>query len=249
MSTRKITLPIFPSIVSAPNTEVILNTNNLSIKDNIIVINRDNNNNISGIQIERGLLNPVKIIWNESTQSVEAGIDGSLLKVARISENTTNGLVRWNGNTLESYTDGLGSSSSIGNGIGSNVNVNSNNEIIFNTNNEIVKFDQYKSQIHNKLFINGGLNLKTITITENYTITENESMIVFNGTQSINIYLPSAFSNPGRIIIIENVTLFIISILLFGVDTFEGQTESIILDSKFSSIMLISNGISNWLLI
>ncbi|MBN2227853.1 MAG: hypothetical protein JW763_10885 [candidate division Zixibacteria bacterium] len=95
---------------------------------------------------------------------------------------------------------------------------------------------------------NGTISCVTKIVTTDYILTYNDYIIITSGTSDINIMLPSAVGNQGRIFIIKsNLTGAGTEVYASGGETLEGSTGSWGLSTR-QSITVISDG-SNWLIL
>ncbi|MFH1715640.1 MAG: hypothetical protein ABH857_05605 [Elusimicrobiota bacterium] len=94
--------------------------------------------------------------------------------------------------------------------------------------------------------IKGSFNTTIITVTNDYTVTNNDYVIAADGaTNSVRIYLPTAVGVPGRMyeIIATNVTNSVI-IDPYNNETINGELTYTFI-GQYESITIISDG-SNW---
>lgn len=93
-------------------TTTTINSQNLSVSDNIILLNKDEigdgvSSGFSGIEIERGTQTNYKFQFNESTDYFEVGMDGNLQTVATRETNPISwGIPFWNNTSKLFITNG-----------------------------------------------------------------------------------------------------------------------------------------------
>jgi hypothetical protein len=115
---------------------------------------------------------------------------------------------------------------------------------------QIATMTQTKTTILNELAMSGKVTFTPIYVSSNtYSIPQGACMIIYNGTGNSTFTMPSAASNPGRLIIIKNITLNNVIINLSGSDTFDGTPSAIQLSDINDSILSFSDGVSDWILV
>ncbi len=84
-----------------------------------------------------------------------------------------------------------------------------------------------------------------------YTIASGDNFIRYRGAAAGTITLPPGNLNPGRQLLIENQSIEggDVTIACSGTDTVDGDSLPFILDDRFGSASMVSDGLGNWLLI
>jgi hypothetical protein len=131
--------------------QTIINTETVSIKDNLIELNSNQINNPpstleSGIKINRGVQNYYKFIFKEDTQSFNVGISGNLQPVATRKDSTLmteKGLLYWDNsnNRIDTFEN-----IKFENG---NLNLINNSKILINGNDIDASINNLQTQIIN----------------------------------------------------------------------------------------------------
>ena len=83
-------------------------------------------------------------------------------------------------------------------------------------------------------------------VSSNYTITDTDHTVLVSGSASTNITLPSAVNNSNYVYNIKNITTGAVAIS--GAVGLIDLTDSLIINSKFESVTVQSDG-SNWYII
>jgi len=99
------------------------------------------------------------------------------------------------------------------------------------------------------LLFRGGLKLPLVKTTVDYYLTiDNCVLICANFTGAINVYLPKANAeNIGQVFIIKGANGFTNTIYPFGTDVIDTAISYSL--TSLSSVRLISNGATAWLII
>jgi len=108
-----------------------------------------------------------------------------------------------------------------------------------------------QTTISNQLQVGGNFAITpTTTSTANYTVQTGDAFINWTSPSDGSISLPSAATNSGRIIIIQNKSINTMSINPNGTDRIDGiLSTNIELNSQYDNTKLISDGINNWIII
>jgi hypothetical protein len=308
MTTRILPKPLLPVLLSAQTAPT-------QISSAIIVANSlesgsgvTNPGGLSGLSINRGSAASAEFVWNETTQSFQAGTVGALQAVGLVA-NGSSGVLTWNGQTFSNgsvylntlnqnvattasptfqdlslagaiivgnvhyylpATDGTtnqvlktngagvlswatqtgGGGSGGGNAI---MNTSGATSIVMNDN------DSVSVTVANRAALtvtaagttfSCATNLAPTLITSvSYAVAANDNFIVYTGSADSTITLPSSHSNSGRQLVIENITLFALTVAVAMGDTIEGNSSSEVLDTAFSSISVMSDGQGNWVIL
>ncbi len=273
----------------------------------------------AGMKIRRGAALPAYVVWNESAQSVQVGLSGSLRSVASVDSAATNGFLKWDGSkfvsTGTSYvnnlnqnvsttsspsfqdvtiggalivgsthynfpttdgfpdtvltTDGQGglswTTASGGGGGGGN-----GRYLVDQSGNTSITVQATSTDDDTIVMKAGGQTMATMTPTEItlkntrvtgafqlelksvvsniYSIQSTDTLVVYLGSSNGTITLPESEERPGRMLIIENLSNFVLTIVSPISDTVEGTPDPLTLDSKYSSLTVMSDGTGNWII-
>lgn len=191
----------------------LLNTNVIEFEDNIIIVNsKETSSGVSlfqsGLEIDRGLSENFRIIYNEANSRVEVGLISNLQPIAiRESTPLLNGVMTWN-----NFTKRIESSSQIAIPITftSTINSTSSSTGAFILNGGVgIEKDVY---MDGKLYIRGNThgnysNLWTDTITNDFNLTSTQDI---NLTPNLRINIPFnkylSFGSNGQSIYANNLT-------------------------------------------
>ena len=84
--------------------------------------------------------------------------------------------------------------------------------------------------------------IPTVTKTDNYTLTDNDYLVLVNGTYTMT--LPTAVGINGRCYHIKNIGSGIVTVDANGTQTIDGELTQLIV-TKYDSLMIVSDN-SNW---
>lgn len=191
----------------------ILNTNIVEFKDNILLINdQETGSGVtlhqSGLEIDRGVLENYRIIWNELDQRTEVGLISKLQPLTlRESIPLAYGIMTWNPTTIR-----IESTNSINIPF---IFTSTQNSISSSTGSLVVNGGV---GINNDLFMNGKIHLVGNNLVNNSTIYTDPITNTLNltSTQNINITpaqrivipynIPVSFGNNNTCLFSNNVT-------------------------------------------
>lgn len=105
-------------------------------------------------------------------------------------------------------------------------------------NDVIIKTQNITTETHK---LNTFFNLKTVT--NNYTLSRDDGIILVNGIVTIN--LPTTIGFSGDKYIIKNVGVGTVTILPFGSETINGYSN-MIMQQKNSSLGVLADGVNGW---
>jgi hypothetical protein len=169
-------------------TTVTINTQNMQISDNLILINSGETAsgvtlNIAGIEIERGYLPNYQFIFNETSDTFRVGEIGSLQAVAtREDSPVSSGVTFWNNDTKQMYTSsnltfvgsrlGINGSLSVtGNTYISGLPSSSQSNVLFyNTSTGQITYGSASTGSVTSVSAGNGMNFSTITSTGAVTL-------------------------------------------------------------------------------
>jgi hypothetical protein len=97
------------------------------------------------------------------------------------------------------------------------------------------------------LRVDGSISAKALSKSASYTMGASDFAILASGSSTI-ITLPSAHTANGMLVFIKNVnsTNVPVTVKPGGTDKIDGSTSSRPLATAFSSLTLVSDGVSNW---
>jgi hypothetical protein len=106
---------------------------------------------------------------------------------------------------------------------------------------------------NSKLHVNGPIAtaIKTVTAAD-YTITDNDSIIIVNNSTYSSIYLPNALGRAGMEYTIKKISTVAFShnVIVFktGANTIDGG-DSYLLENQYAYVRVVSDGVRNWYVI
>lgn len=95
----------------------------------------------------------------------------------------------------------------------------------------------------------GSSALNPKNVSTNYTAIPVDNFIRYTGAAAGTVTLFSNVSNPGRTFIVENQSTAgaATTVAPAAGDTIDGDSQPVLLDARYDSVYLVSDGLGNWL--